>query len=321
MAAVTEVSLTAPTSRPLSATAVAIMLLLCLSWGFNQVSVKLALPDFPPLLQAAIRSVGALVVVLIGVRIRGLKIFKRDGTLGAGIVMGVLFALEFVFINIGLTFTTATRAIIFLYTTPFFIALGAYALLGERLAAMQWAGMTLSFSGVVAAIGIPQDDVTARVMIGDIMLIGGALAWAATTLMFKATRLASAPAEKAMVYQLAVSGPLLFLFAWFAGERMTHWPGVIPLAAFTYQTVWVVGCTFLIYLMLMKSYAVSKLAAFTFITPLFGVAAGHYVLNEPLSAGFALAVVLVVAGLVLVNRRSQPVPRVGKGAERRAHAS
>lgn len=303
MASVTD-SLAPSTQRPLSAAAVAIMLLLCLSWGFNQVSVKLALPDFPPLLQAAIRSVGALVVVLIGVRIRGLDVFKRDGTLGAGIATGVLFALEFVFINIGLTFTTATRAIVFLYTTPFFIALGATALLGERLAPVQWAGMALSFGGVIAAIGIPQADVTTRVMIGDVMLIGGALAWAATTLVFKATRLADAPAEKSMVYQLAVSAPLLFLFAWIAGERMTHWPGGVPLLAFTYQTVWVVGCTFLIYLVLMKSYAVSKLAAFTFITPLFGVAAGHFVLNEPLSAGFAVAVVLVVAGLVLVNRRS-----------------
>jgi drug/metabolite transporter (DMT)-like permease len=296
-------SLSTPAQRPLSAAAVAIMLLLCLSWGFNQVSVKLALPDFPPLLQAAIRSVGALLVVLIGVRIRGLAIFKRDGTLGAGIVLGVFFALEFVFINIGLTFTTATRAIIFLYTTPFFIALGATALLGERLAPVQWAGMALSFGGVIAAIGIPQADVTTRVVIGDVMLIGGALAWAATTLVFKATRLADAPAEKSMVYQLAVSAPLLFLFAWLAGERMTHWPTALPLIAFTYQTVWVVGCTFLIYLVLMKSYAVSKLAAFTFITPLFGVAAGHYVLNEPLSAGFAVAVVLVIAGLVLVNQR------------------
>src|SRR5437588_11852711 len=111
MATVTA-PLAPPAHRPLSAAAVAIMLLLCLSWGFNQVSVKLALPDFPPLLQAAIRSVGALVVVLIGARIRGLDVFKRDGTLGAGIATGVLFALEFVFINIGLTFTTATRAIV-----------------------------------------------------------------------------------------------------------------------------------------------------------------------------------------------------------------
>jgi drug/metabolite transporter (DMT)-like permease len=303
MASVTD-SLAPPTHRPLSASAVAVVLLCCISWGFNQVSVKLALPDFPPLMQAAIRSVGALVVVMIGVRIRGLDVFRRDGTLAAGVFTGMLFALEFVFINIGLTFTTATRAIIFLYTTPFFVSLGASMLLGERLAPVQWAGMALSFSGVISAIGIPQADVDRHVMIGDVMLIGGAMAWAGTTLVFKATRLVKAPAEKAMIYQLAISAPLLFVFAWLSGERMTHWPTALPLIAFTYQTVWVVGCTFLIWLVLMKSHPAGKLSAFTFITPLFGVAAGHFVLNEPLSPGFAVAVVLVIAGLVLVNRRS-----------------
>jgi len=289
--------------RPLSAVAVATMLLLCLSWGFNQVAVKLALPDIPPLTQAAARSIGALVVVLIGVHVRGLVIIKRDGTLPAGILLGVLFALEFVMINIGLTLTTATRAIIFLYTSPFFVALGATTFLGERLSSRQWLGMALSFLGVVAAIGIPQAEVNARVMFGDLMLVGGAIFWAATTLVFKATRLAKAPAEKAMAYQLAVSALLLALFSLLAGETMNHMPGPVALAAFAYQTVWVVGCTFLIWYVLMQSYQASKLSAFTFITPLFGVAAGHFVLNELLSAGFAVAIVLVIAGLVLVNRR------------------
>jgi drug/metabolite transporter (DMT)-like permease len=302
MSSLTE-AVAPPAVRPLSAVAVATMLLLCLSWGFNQVAVKLALPDIPPLTQAAARSIGALVVVLIGVHVRGLVIIKRDGTLPAGILLGVLFALEFVMINIGLTLTTATRAIIFLYTSPFFVALGATTFLGERLSSRQWLGMALSFLGVVAAIGIPQAEVDARVMFGDLMLIGGAIFWAATTLVFKATRLAKAPAEKAMAYQLAVSALLLALFALLAGETMNHVPGPVALAAFAYQTVWVVGCTFLIWYVLMQSYAASKLSAFTFITPLFGVAAGHFVLDEPLSAGFAVAIVLVIAGLMLVNRR------------------
>src|ERR1700730_383736 len=140
MATITD-TIAPPAVRPLSAAAVAIMLLLCFSWGFNQVAVKLALPDIPPRTRAAIRSVGALIVVLIGVRLRGLDIFKRDGTLVPGIGLGILFALEFVMINIGLTLTTATRAIIFLYTAPFFVALGATTLLGESLSTQQWVGM------------------------------------------------------------------------------------------------------------------------------------------------------------------------------------
>ena len=279
------------------------MLLLCVSWGFNQVAVKLALTDIPPLTQAALRSLGALIVVLIGVRLRGVPIFRRDGTLVAGIVLGVLFALEFVMINTGLTLTTATRAVVFLYTAPFFVALGATTLLGERLSLRQWTGMALSFAGVVAAIGIPQADVDARVLLGDLLLIGGAMFWGGTTLVFKATRLSKAPAEKAMAYQLAVSAPLLGLFALLAGEKMTRLPGAVALASFAYQTIWVVGCTFLIWYVLMKRYPASKLSAFTVVTPLFGVAAGSIVLHEPISAGFAVAIVFVVAGLVLVNQR------------------
>src|SRR6202051_5074382 len=87
-----------PAGRPLSPGAVALMLMLCLSWGFNQIAVKLALPDIPPFLQATIRSVGALPVLLIIGSLRGVKFFERDGTLGAGLFAGVLFGFEFVLI-------------------------------------------------------------------------------------------------------------------------------------------------------------------------------------------------------------------------------
>ena len=71
-----------------------------------------------------------------------------------------------------------------------------------------------------------------------------------------------------------------------------------------------VGITFLLWYVLMKTYSASKLTAFTFITPLFGVAAGHVVLHEPISAAFAVAVALVIAGLFLVNRPKRAVLKV-----------
>src|ERR1700719_2711491 len=112
--------------RPLSPGAVALMLMLCLSWGFNQVAVKLALPDIPPLLQATIRSVGALPVLLLIAHFRGQKIFTPDGTLRAGLLLGVIFGVEFTLIYRGLLLTSASRAAVFLYTAPFFVALGSY---------------------------------------------------------------------------------------------------------------------------------------------------------------------------------------------------
>jgi drug/metabolite transporter (DMT)-like permease len=294
--------------RSLSPGAVALMLMLCLSWGFNQIAVKLALPDIPPMLQATIRSTGALPMLLLIARLRSVKIFKRDGTLGAGLFAGVLFGIEFVLIYRGLLLTSASRAVVFLYTAPFFVALGSYQFLGERLRASQWGGLGLSFAGVALAIGVPQANVDADVLLGDLMIVGGGALWAATTLLVKATRLLRAPPEKALSYQVAMSIPILGLAAWLSGETLTRVPGPLALSLMVYQAVWVVGLTFLVWFSLVKTYSASKLSAFTFITPLFGVVASYFILHDVLTLAFGAAALLVIAGLYLVNRPSPEVP-------------
>jgi drug/metabolite transporter (DMT)-like permease len=278
------------------------MLMLCVSWGFNQIAVKLALPDIPPMLQATIRSTGALIVLFVIARLRGVKLFERDGTLRAGLFAGVIFGFEFVLIYRGLLLTSASRAVVFLYTAPFFVALGSHVFLGERLRASQWGGLALCFAGVALAIGVPQADVDAKVLLGDLMIVGGGAMWAATTLIVKATALLKAPAEKGLGYQVAISIPILALAAWISGETLTRVPGPLALSLMAYQAIWVVGLTFLLWFALVKTYSASKLSAFTFITPLFGVVASYFIMHDTLSLAFGAAALLVIAGLYLVNR-------------------
>src|SRR3982075_204920 len=294
--------------RPLSPGAVALMLMLCLSWGFNQIAIKLALPDIPPMLQAMIRSSGGLLTLLLIARLRGVKIFVSDGTLGAGLFAGVLFGIEFVLIFRGLLLTSASRAVVFLYTAPFFVALGSYQFLGERLRASQWGGLALSFAGVALAIGVPQTNVDANVLWGDLMIVGGGALWAATTLIAKGTALRRAPPEKALGYQVALSIPILGFAAWISGETITRVPGPLAMSLMAYQAVWVVGLTFLLWFALVPTYSASKLSAFTFITPLFGVVASYFILHDSLTLAFGAAALLVIAGLYLVNRPSPVVP-------------
>jgi drug/metabolite transporter (DMT)-like permease len=301
-------SLNISAGRPLGSGAIALMLLLCLSWGFNQVAVKLALPDIPPMLQATIRSAGALPLLLLIARLRGVRMFAADGTLRAGLIAGLLFGLEFVLIYRGLLLTSASRAVVFLYTAPFFVALGSYQFLGERLRASQWVGLGLSFAGVALAIGVPQADVDAKVLLGDLMIVGGGALWAATTLIVKATSLLKAPPEKALAYQVAISIPILGLAAVIFGEQLSRVPGPLALSVMAYQAIWVVGLTFLLWFALVKTYSASKLSAFSFFTPLFGVLASYFILHEPLTLAFAAAALLVIAGLFLVNRPNPTVP-------------
>lgn len=297
----------ARTERPLDAFAIAVMMLLCLTWGFNQIAIKLVLLEIPPYLQAMIRSAGALVVIVAVARARGVKLLAHDRTLRAGLCAGVLFGFEFVLIYRGLELTTASRAVVFLYTAPFFVALGSYRFLGERLRPIQWAGLGVSFAGVATAIGVPQANVDAHVLFGDLLIVGGAALWAATTLVVKATSLIAAPAEKVLGYQVAVSIPILGVAAWLGGETIPHVPSSFTLSLLAFQAVWVVGLTFLLWFGLVKAYSASKLSAFTFITPLFGVIGGYFIMHDHLTLAFAVAAVLVMAGLYLVNRPA-PAP-------------
>jgi drug/metabolite transporter (DMT)-like permease len=298
--------------RPLSTGAVALMLMLCFSWGFNQVAVKLALPDIPPMLQALIRSLAALPVLLIIGWLRGVKFFRSDGTLAAGLFAGLLFGVEFVLIYQGLRLTSASRAAVFLYTAPFFVALGSYQVLGERLRASQWAGLALSFAGVALAIGVPQPDVDSKVLLGDLMIVGGGALWAATTLVAKGTNLRFAAPEKTLAYQVAMSIPILGLAALVSGEAIARVPGPLALSLVIYQAVWVVGITFTIWFAMVKAYSASKLSAFTFITPLFGVLASYFIMHDALTVVFGAAALLVIAGLFLVNR---PNPSVSEASD------
>jgi drug/metabolite transporter (DMT)-like permease len=292
-----------PSSRPLDATAIAVTIALCLSWGFNNVAIKLAIHDIPPLIQSASRSVIAALLVGAWTQARGIPLLQRDGTLGAGILAGVLFALEFLLIYRGLVWTTATRGVLFLYLAPFFVVIGSRWLIpGDHFHLSQWLGLLLSFVGIVIAFGLPTPAADSRQVFGDLMLVGGAAAWAATTLTIKASALNRISAEKTLLYQLVVSAPLLGLGAILFGERMSAPPSALAIGAFAYQTIYVVSITFTIWFMLVVRYSAARLSAFTFLAPLFGVAAGHLVLGEPLTPAFTVAVALVAAGILLVNR-------------------
>jgi drug/metabolite transporter (DMT)-like permease len=292
-----------PSSRPLDAFAIAVTVGLCLSWGFNNVAIKLAIHDIPPLIQSASRSAIAAIIIAAWTQLRRIPVFKRDGTLWAGLFAGIFFALEFLLIYRGLLWTTATRGVLFVYLAPFFVVIGSrWFIPGDHFDRSQWLGLLLSFVGIVIAFGLPTPAQDPRQLFGDLMLVGGAASWAATTLIIKVSALNRVSAEKTILYQLVVSVPLLALGALIFGEHIDAVPGPVALGAFAYQTFWVVSVTFTIWFALIVRYSAARLSVFTFLTPLFGVAAGHFVLNEPLTPAFALAVGAVAGGLLLVNR-------------------
>lgn len=305
----TKQQLAPASTRPLDFFALAVLLLICASWGLQQVAVKLALPAFPPLTQMTLRTAGAMAIVVAVLTLAKRRdLLRRDGAVWWGLLAGTLFAVEFVLIYVGLQWTDASRSTVFIYTAPFFVALGARWLLPEeRLRPVQWAGLVLSFIAVAVALGVPSVSGSARAFTGDLMLLAAGALWGATTLVIKASPLREVPPEKVLLYQLGVATVVAGAVALLVGERIEA-PSAMSFWALAYQTVWIGGVTFLLWFRLLLRYPASLMQAGTALTPLFGVLGAFMILGEPLTPPFALAVLLAVVGLALLNLRPGPRP-------------
>jgi len=289
--------------RNLDLKAFVLLTVLCASWGIQQVAIKIANQGISPVLQSGIRSVCAAILVWIWMAARREPMLEKDGTLWWGIAIGLLFAGEFVFIYLGLNFTNASRAVIFLYMSPFVVALGSqFFIPGEHLEKIQVIGLCCAFTGIIIAFKESLTSPTYKMLIGDGMLAIAAVLWGSVTVMIKASPLVRIAPGKTLLYQLGVSAIVLP-----AGSLLMGEPGVLlmtPLIALclVYQAVWVAFITYLVWFWLIRNYPVSRIASFTFLTPIFGVLAGGLLLNESISNSLLLALVLVGMGIYLVNR-------------------
>jgi len=291
--------------------AVALLLIVgcCLIWGLNQVVTKVALAEVPPLTQAALRSLGAAVLVALWCRWRGVVLWRRDGTGRAGLLAGLLFAAEFGCIFVGLQYTSASRMVVFIYLAPFVVALGMPLIARhERLRAPQLVGLMLAFAGVVWAFGEGFDAPTSgpQQWWGDALGIAGAVLWGATTLVLRGSRLSRAAPEQALQYQLVVSGLALAAAAWVAGERTALPLSTQAVSLMGFQIVVVTFASYLTWFWLIRHYPATLLSVFTLLTPVFGLLAGVLLLHEPATPRLLLALGAVALGIALVNRAGQP---------------
>jgi drug/metabolite transporter (DMT)-like permease len=286
-------------TRPLDGFAASLTVALCVIWGFNQVVVKAALPEIGPVWQTGVRSAIGCVCVIVAAAATKRRIFRIDGTEGAGSLAGILFALEFMALYESLRWTTAARATVFLYASPFFVAGGAVLFLkNERLRRLQWVGLALAFVGVV--IGLAGRSPGGGWM-GDALALLAAALWGATTVTIKATPLRRADPMKVLLYQIATATLIAPFAALAFGEPVPVHLSASTLIALLWQGVVVVGLSYVGWFWLLGRYPAPELAAFTFVTPLVGVFAGWLVFGEAVTPAFAVAIALVVAGVALVN--------------------
>lgn len=290
------------------------MVVLCLIWSLQQIALKAVAPDVPPTFQIALRS--GIAAVLVGALMLGRRERLMRDTLGPGGLVGILFAVEYLFVGEALQRTSAAHTVVLLYTAPIFAALGLHwRVPAERLGRVQWLGIALAFVGVAVtflgpveggagdAVAGAEGDLLASPLWGDLLALFGGVAWGATTVAIRSSRLAQAPSSQTLLYQL-VGAALVLLLAAFVSGQMRFEPSPVALAGMAFQSVIVCFASFLAWFWLLRTYLASRLGVFSFLTPVFGVALGALLLDEALEARFVAGSALVVAGILIVSAHS-----------------
>ena len=249
------------------------LILFSLLLAFNQVVIKVTNDGFQPIFLAGIRSVGSAMILTGWIWLRGRRLEFRRRDIWPGLFLGAVFAAEFLFLFTALDLTTVIRSSIMFYTMPVWLAVMAHFLLpGERITRFKALGLGLAFGGMVWAIMDRGDGGGEVSLTGDLCALGAAISWAFIPLSVRLTSLSKLRPEMQLMWQLAVSAPILLLAALFLG------PAIRELQVLH---LWGLGLLMLIasggfvfWLWLLTIYPASGVASFSFLSPIFGIGSG-----------------------------------------------
>jgi drug/metabolite transporter (DMT)-like permease len=290
-----------PSADSLDVKAVSALTVLCLIWGLNAVAIKFSNAGIAPIFCAGLRSVIATVCLTIWMSVKRLELFP--GRIKDGMVVGFLFGVEFGLLYTAILFTTVSSAWILLYTSPFFHALGAHFFLsGDRLNLHKWSGLILSFCGILILLTKHLGLSSIQQLAGDTMALGAAAVWALTTVYIKRRLVYTVSPYHTLFYQTLFSIPVLFLLSFGFQETPVQTINGLILFALAFQGILVAGISYLVWFSLVHTYPISRLSAFTFLTPVFATIAGVLLLKEPLTLRLSLSLIFVSIGIYIVNR-------------------
>jgi len=292
----------APEKETLDVKAVVLLTLLCIAWGLNAVAMKIGNAGIAPIFCAGIRSVIAVVGLAVWMRVNRIPLFA--GSLLDGLIVGILFGLEFAALYSSLLYTTVSSAWILLYSTPFFHAAGAhYFLAGDRINLKKVMGLVLAFFGIVVLLSKHLGVPSLSELAGDMLALTAAMLWAATTICIKRRLVGRVSPHHTLFYQTIFSIPILFLLSALFGETPVHHLDALIISSVLFQGIIIAFVSYLVWFSLVHDYPVSQLSSFTFLTPVFATLSGALFLHEPLTLRLTVSLVLVSIGIYVVNRK------------------
>ena len=286
----------------LDGTGAATLLGVTLLLAFNQVIIIEVNKGLQPVFFAGLRSVLAVGFVGVWLWWRGRPPVLQPQHMVSGLIVGAMFAAEFLFLFLALDLTALGRASVIFYSMPVWMAIMAhFGLPGERITRLKAIGLLLAFAGTATAILSRQPGVGGS-LIGDLCALGAALTWAGTAFLARATKLREAGPEMQLFWMVLVSGPILLLVSPLFGPLIRELE-IHHILGLVFQSSIVVAGGFILWLWLLSVYPTATVASFSFLTPVFAIGLGVLLYGEQVTPALLVAAGLVATGIILINAR------------------
>jgi drug/metabolite transporter (DMT)-like permease len=273
-------------------------------WSGNSIAIKAGLDYAGPLRIGWMRfAAGGLVTLIWAIYTRAdLRIHRAE--VKPLFLIGILFIVQLIFMNLGIKYTTAGHALSLNVTTSIWTALLAHFFItGDRLERSRFLGILVAYAGIIVISldglrsGINQD-----ILIGDGLSLVSAFLLAARQI-FAARLVEGIDSSKILLSQFAM-GTVAFIALSLVFES-DPWSWAWELgASLVYQGVIIAGFGFIASLWLITRYFPSRLAALGLISPISGILLAWLILGESPTSNLWAGAILVMLGAGLAQRRT-----------------
>ncbi len=294
------------------------LLIVYVVWGSTYLAIRVGVETMPPLLMAAARNLVAG-LIMFPLAMRGRRKEARTAItlrrwpsraewLGCAIV-GVLLLVANGAVGIGEQTVPSGLAALLVATVPLWLLGMDAALNHARLGLAQLGGLALGLAGVglLSGLGGRSGGIS---VVGVIVILAAAAAWALGTIMARRVTLPSSPAL-ASGMQLLCGGAALLAIGVAAGEfgdlRLAQISGRSWLAL-GYLIVAGSVVAFSAYGIAIRTLPTATVATYAYVNPVIAVLLGTLILNERLNPAILAGGALIVGAVVLVIRRTPPAP-------------
>jgi drug/metabolite transporter (DMT)-like permease len=277
-------------------------------WGASYLFIKVGGAEIPPFTFVEGRTLIAALALLVAMRWRGetLPRTRREWLplVAMGIFNGVI---PYTAITWGELYISSGLAAILTATMPLFtILLAHWFTRDEKLTALKIAGILVGFVGVVVLF---LDELTRGLRIefwGQLAVVIAAASYAVATIIARKF-LNGVSHLVASTGQLA-SAALWMLPLSLAFDRpLALRPSLAAIGSLAILALLGTAFAYLLYYWLIEHTGATRTSLVTYLIPITGVLWGALLLNEPLRLDALIGLALIIAGVGLVNRSSQPM--------------